>query len=172
MKHITLLLIFVGFYLYGVAVGSFSTLAAADRPGWYIVRALCVQCHGGGQTPLQHVEGVPDLPPEQRHYMQSEEGAMRAVKGLDLRTKASALKGGSRGPAYEPGNSSESLMCLAIQPLASGGGIPGPGGPHSVHMPPWGQLPDESVKAICDAIDAEKPTKPAKPSPNSKAKKP
>lgn len=64
----------------------FQLFAAA--PGFRLVQERCARCHGA------------DLRP----------GDVAGVGGLDLRTRASMLAGGNRGPALVPGNPEASLL--------------------------------------------------------------
>ncbi|WP_417387714.1 DUF1553 domain-containing protein [Gimesia sp.] len=62
-------------------------------------------------------------------------GGRRKEAGLDLRTKASILKGGKSGPAVIPGNASDSLLLKRI---------------HAGEMPPPRRLVSASVKPMQD----------------------
>ena len=80
-------------------------------------------------------------------------GGTQAFSNLDLRSRESMLKGGSRGPALVPGKASESLL---IQALEGKGGI---------EMPPGGakkRLPPEVIAAFRKWVDDGAPWTPAK----------
>ncbi|MAC54938.1 MAG: hypothetical protein CME31_20565, partial [Gimesia sp.] len=62
-------------------------------------------------------------------------GGRRKEAGLDLRTKASIIKGGKSGPAVIPGNPSDSLLLKRI---------------HAGEMPPPRKLVSASVKPMPD----------------------
>jgi mono/diheme cytochrome c family protein len=61
------------------------------------------------------------------------------VSGLDLSTRASALRGGSKGPALQPGSSAASLIFQRVM---------------SAQMPPSGALPAEEKETLRRWIDA------------------
>ena len=83
--------------------------------------------------------------------------------GLDLRTRASLLKGGDTGPAAVPGKSKESLLVLAIRH-----------GKEGYEMPPTGKMKDEQIEVLVkwvddglafppDLLGSDNPIAPAKP---------
>lgn len=77
-----------------------------------------------------------------------------ALSRLDLRTRESLLKGGSRGAAIVPGKSSESLLVRMLE------------GRDGVQMPPGDatkRLPAETISAVRSWIDAGAPWADAKP---------
>ncbi len=77
-----------------------------------ILRENCLHCHGEDRT-----------------------------SGLDLRTRESLLKGGSRGAAVKPGDSAGSLLFLFIS------------GKENPRMPQGGQLSNEQIESIKKWID-------------------
>jgi hypothetical protein len=88
-------------------------------------------------------------------------GQAMALSKLDLRTRESMLRGGTRGPAIVPGKASESLLLRMIE--GSGG----------VQMPPGDaskRLPAPVVAAIRQWIDAGAPWAAAKADPWSSYK--
>lgn len=64
---------------------------ATSAAAWNVINTKCVRCHGGDITP-----------------------DVSLVGGLDLRTRASILAGGNRGPAMTPGTANTSLIYLFV----------------------------------------------------------
>ncbi len=64
------------------------------------------------------------------------------LANLDLRTKATALKGGTHGAAFKPGNSKDSLLYQLIS------------GVRAPQMPPGGKLPAAEIAALKQWIDS------------------
>jgi len=62
--------------------------------------------------------------------------------GLDLRTRASLLKGGDTGPAAIPGKAKESLLMIAIRH-----------GKEGYEMPPNGKLKDDQIAVLAKWVD-------------------
>lgn len=69
----------------------------AASTAWGVINQRCTRCHGNDVVP----------------------GDVHLVDGLDLRTRASAIHGGGRGPAIVPGNSAASLMYLFMSLVPS-----------------------------------------------------
>lgn len=72
-------------------------------------------------------------------------GGAAQLSKLDLRTRESALKGGARGPALEPGNAAESRLYRLVAGL------------EKPHMPMDGQLTADQVAKIKDWIQEGAP---------------
>jgi hypothetical protein len=75
-------------------------------------------------------------------------GSGQVLSGLDLRTRAGLLKGGTRGPAVIPGDAAQSLLYKAVAGIGE------------VQMPPGGaakRLPASTIAAIREWIDGGAP---------------
>ena len=71
---------------------------------------------------------------------------------LDLSTREGLLKGGTRGPAVQPGNAAQSLLYRLVAHL------------DKPHMPPLGdKLPEDVVAQLAAWIDSGAPYGPAQP---------
>src|SRR5262245_49735837 len=71
-------------YSFAAALTAISCFAQIEEQARAILEKKCVQCHGAVVT-----------------------------SGLDLRTREAILKGGARGPAAVPGDTTRSLLYLA-----------------------------------------------------------
>jgi hypothetical protein len=80
-------------------------------------------------------------------------GEAMALSKLDLRTRESMLRGGTRGPAIVPGKAAESLLVRMIE---GAGGLQMPPGDTSKRLPP------QLTAAVRDWINAGAPWKDAK----------
>src|SRR5688572_9347064 len=104
-----------------------------------VLRAAIALALLAGNPLLRASSDPPDALPILLGHCAACHGAVRPEAGLDLRTRASILKGGKSGPALVPGKPDESLI---IQKIRAG------------EMPPRAQLVEACVKPV-EAAETE-----------------
>lgn len=111
-----------------------SKVVELSKAALTILLPKCTRCHGN------------DIKP----------GDVSLVGGLDLRTRAAAIRGGSRGPALRPGNPSGSIMYWFVTPRTPEQNSADPG-EVPLSMPPFWPLKADEVEIIRKWIEAGAP---------------
>jgi mono/diheme cytochrome c family protein len=112
-RWLKLLIVLAVFWLWGEPTGSSAQSEELAQRAVGLLQARCLQCHGAG-----------------------------AASGLDLRTRAGALKGGTRGAALLPGKAAQSLLYQFVS------------GKQPPRMPLGGELSGEELALLEQWIDA------------------